>query len=173
MILCDMCAKTCTDMLTHVRHMRTHSCTPNASFKFVFPGCHRTFQKFRTFKSHSYHHCRGQSRSTLYGFVDLTCHVGLCSTKCDNTQNFFSHLKVHIREGKEVACPFRKSSCVFFITEQYQAVRLPEFGVYYITQLKTEYCCVAHENLLDYYPLTEYTVWGMSLPILHHSIPTF
>lgn len=72
--------------------------------------------------------------------------------------------------GKIKQALIHKSSCVFFITEQYQAVRLPEFGVYYITRLKTEYCCVAHEN---YYPLTEYTVWGMSLLILHHSIPTF
>ena len=60
---------------------------------------------------------------------------------------------------------------VFFIKEQYQAVCLPEFGVYYITSVQRAYCGVAHEKLLDYYPLT-YTVWGMSLLILHHSIPT-
>lgn len=87
--------------------MPTHSCIPNASFECVFPGCRRTFQKFRTFKSHSYCHCRRQSTSTLWSVIDLTCHVGLCSSKCENTQSFYSHLKVHIRERKEVACPFR------------------------------------------------------------------
>lgn len=121
MISCGMCAKTCTDILTYVRHMRTHSCIPNASFKCVFPGCHRTFQKFRTFKSHSYRHCRGQSTSTLCSVIDLTCHVGLCSTKCENTRSFYSHLRVHIRERKEVACPFRNCDKRFKVQSSFSS----------------------------------------------------
>lgn len=35
--------------------------------------------------------------------------------------------------GKIKHTVIHRSSCVFFITEQYQTVRLPEFGVYYIT----------------------------------------
>lgn len=119
MILCDMCAKTCTDVLTYVRHMQTHSCIPNASFKCVYPGCHRTLQNFRTFKSHSYRHYWGQSRSTQRCVVDLTCRVGLCRTKSENTQSFFTHLKLHIREGKEVACPFRNCDKTFKVQSSF------------------------------------------------------
>ena len=75
--------------------------------------------------------------------------------------------------GKIKQALIHRSSSVFFITEQYVAVRLPEFGVYYITPMQKAYCCVAQEKLLDYYPLSEYTFWGMSVLILHHSIPTF
>lgn len=59
-----------------------------------------------------------------------------------------------------------------FITEQYKATRLAGFGIYCITQVQRECRHIAHENLLDYYPLTEYTVWGMS-HVVHHSITTF
>lgn len=75
--------------------------------------------------------------------------------------------------GKIKQALIHRTSCVFFIAEQYRAVRLPELGVYYIKPVHGAYCCVAHEKLLDYYPLIQYTVWGMPLLILHHSIPTY
>lgn len=119
MILSDMCAKTVTGLLSYVRHMRTHNCTPNASFRCAYPGCHITFQKFRTFKSHSYHHYRGQSRSMLHWDIGLICYVGLCKTKCDNSQSFFSHLKGLIRDRKEVGCPFRNCTKSFKVQSSF------------------------------------------------------
>ncbi len=40
--------------------------------------------------------------------VELTCHVDFCREKCKSLKFFYSHLKIHIREGKTVACPYRK-----------------------------------------------------------------
>lgn len=66
-----------------------------------------------------------------------------------------------------------KDSAVYFIAEKYHAMRLPDMGVGSLTLMQISYCCVNQENLLDYYPLPEYTVHGTSMIILHHSSPLF
>lgn len=43
-----------------------------------------------------------------------------------------------------------------FVTQKYQAVRLPKMDVYRITPAERT-CCVDLRNMLDYYPLLEYT----------------
>lgn len=59
----------------------------------------------------------------------------------------------------------------FFIIEKYHAVRLPEFGIYYIGQTPVRgYSCVEQHMLLDYYPISEYILLGMPVLILHHSV---
>lgn len=66
-----------------------------------------------------------------------------------------------------------KNSAVYFITELYQAGRQPEINAYLTTPMQEAYYCVSQAELLDHYPLLEYSVWGMSLLNLHHSVPTF
>lgn len=66
-----------------------------------------------------------------------------------------------------------KNSAVYFITEIYQAVRLPCINANHTTPVQEAYCSVSHGELLDYYPLHEYFVYGMSLITLHHSVSTF
>lgn len=39
----------------------------------------------------------------LCGATELTCHVDLCSVTCENF-----HLKIHIKDRKTVACPFKQ-----------------------------------------------------------------
>lgn len=55
--------------------------------------------------------------------------------------------------------------------KKYHALRIPDMGVYSLTLMQRSYCCISQENLLDYYPLPEYTVHGTPLIILHHSFP--
>lgn len=64
-------------------------------------------------------------------------------------------------------------SVVHFITENYMAVRLVDQGVHCLnsTPQETFFLCIKQENLLDYYPLPEYKVFGLSLIILHHAFP--
>lgn len=52
-------------------------------------------------------------------------------------------------------------------------MRLPDMGVYSLTLMQKGCCCVNQENLLDNYPLPEYTVHGTQIIILHHSFPLF
>lgn len=84
--------------------MRTHSCLPNASFKCGFPECTRAFSKFSAFKSHTFRHKYGKNRTKPDGAGDLTCHIDLCSTKCEDIRGLLLHLKSHITEGKTVTC---------------------------------------------------------------------
>lgn len=65
------------------------------------------------------------------------------------------------------------NSAVYFITEVYQAVRQPYSNSYCTTPMQEAYYCVSQSELLDYYPLPKYSVCGMSLVTLHHSVPTF
>lgn len=56
-----------------------------------------------------------------------------------------------------------QGSFVHFVIQEYQAVLVPNMGVYSFAATE-RMCCVKHENLLDYYPLPEYRVCGM--PVL-------
>lgn len=47
--------------------------------------------------------------------VDLTCHVDICTAKCDSLTKFYSHLKGHIKEGRIVACPFQQCDKSFTV----------------------------------------------------------
>lgn len=94
--------------------MRINKNTPNLIFKCVLPDCSQTFQNFSTFKYHTYRHNKRVVRPTLSG-VELTCHVDICSARCETLMAFYSHLKTHIREGKTVACPYRHCSKSFTV----------------------------------------------------------
>lgn len=54
-------------------------------------------------------------RPQLCPAVDLACHVDLCSAKCETRTQFFPHLKVHIKEGRRVACPFEQCDASFTV----------------------------------------------------------
>jgi len=75
--------------------------------------------------------------------------------------------------GKIKKAVIHNNSAVYFITEVYQAVRQPEINAYHTSPMQEAYYCVSQAELLDHYPLPEYSVWGMSLLTLHHSVPTF
>ena len=111
MFPCQVCATECTTVLAYVRHTRIHKNIPNSVFKCVVPDCKKTFQSFAAFKSHAYRHHKVNKpvvRPRLCGATDLTCHVDFCSVTCENLTSFFSHLRIHIKEGKIVSCPFRQ-----------------------------------------------------------------
>lgn len=71
--------------------------------------------------------------------------------------------------GKIKLILIHRDSAVHFVADKYLAVRLPDIGVHCLTQTLEKYYCVNQENLLDYYPLPEYTVGAMGLIVLHHS----
>lgn len=75
--------------------------------------------------------------------------------------------------GKIKVVLIHSDLAVHFIAEKYHCMRLPDMGVYRLTLMQKSYCCVNQENLLDYYPLPEYTVHGTQIIILHHSFPSF
>lgn len=68
-----------------------------------------------------------------------------------------------------------QNNSVYFITEKLQSVCLVDQGVHCLKtnpEHTTQYFCIDQEELLDYYPLPEYSVLGLSLIALHHSFPS-
>lgn len=62
------------------------------------------------------------------------------------------------------------ATAVYFVTEKCQSVHLADQGVYCLTE-STYYVCTDHTRLLDYCPLPEYNMLGLSVISLHHSFP--
>lgn len=117
MITCNICGKTCRNIFAYVRHMKTHSCLPNACFKCGFLGCTRTFSKFSAFRSHTHRHKyeRNVDQTKLDDAEELNCNLDLCSVKCNDIRGLLLHLKSHIAEGKTVSCPFRHCKKTFTV----------------------------------------------------------
>lgn len=114
MFACQLCGQQCSTPVVCVKHMRIHSNTPNLFLHCCIQDCNRKF----ALKSHLYRHhneCVVVPRSHLYPAVDLACHVDLCSAKCDRLIQFYSHLKVHIKEGRRVTCPFKQCDQSFSV----------------------------------------------------------
>lgn len=62
-------------------------------------------------------------------------------------------------------------SVVYFLTEQCHSVLLVDQGIQRLNDPDPKYLCISHSKLLDYYPLPEYRILGLSLIALHHSFP--
>ncbi len=62
------------------------------------------------------------------------------------------------------------NSSVYFITELFQTCRIHYLGVHSLTPMNRSYLCVNQNDVLDYYPLSKYTVFDMSVIVLHHSV---
>lgn len=72
----------------------------------------------------------------------------------------------------EIKLALIRASEVYLVLRRRQAVL--HMGVYLLDDLeqRSQFVCVRHEELLDYYPLPEYKVNGVSKLILHHSFPS-
>lgn len=75
--------------------------------------------------------------------------------------------------GKIKLILIHNSDLVYFVTEKYQSVCLVDQGVHYMNteHSMSQYCCIEHGKLLDYYPLPEYSMLGLSVIAMHHSVP--
>ena len=84
------------------------------------PNCKRSFRKCAGLKAHLYRdHKKRDTEPSLSMPVDLTCHVDFCSNKSDSLTDFYSHLKVHIKEGRAVACPFMHCDKTFTVVSTF------------------------------------------------------
>lgn len=70
--------------------------------------------------------------------------------------------------GKIKKAVIHKNSAVYFITVVYQAVRQPQINAYPASLMQEAFYCVSQADLIDHYPLPEYSVCGMSLLTLQH-----
>lgn len=63
---------------------------------------------------------------------------------------------------------------VYFVVKSCQTVLQVHMDVYLVHDIEqcSPFVCLRHEELLDYYPLPEHKVNGLSMLILHHSFPS-
>jgi len=109
MFSCQICGQQSATSVAYVRHIRIHSNIPNLVLQCCMPNCQRTFKKCAGLKGHIF------VKQRSIRLVDLTCHVSSCRAKCDSLTEFYSHLKVHIKEGQTIACPFKQCDKTFTV----------------------------------------------------------
>lgn len=116
MFPCHFCGETCATPAIYVKHMRIHNHVSNSVFCCCIRNCNRKFKKHAGLKSHVYrHHKRYKSETTMCTTHSLECHVDLCSAKSSSLPDFISHIKMHIKEGRRVTCPFMQCGKTFAI----------------------------------------------------------
>lgn len=71
--------------------------------------------------------------------------------------------------GKIQSVIIQNHTEIYFVTEQFQSVFLPEHGVYAIVPRMLKMYCVHINNLLDYYPLSSYLLNKYYCICLHHA----
>lgn len=74
--------------------------------------------------------------------------------------------------GKIKMILLQGESDVYFVTERYQSSPLVDLEIYCLNEINSSFECIAQNNLLDYYPLPDYKVCGLSVIALHHSFPS-
>ncbi len=120
MFSCQICGQQSATSVAYVRHIKIHSNIPNLVRQCCMPNCQRTFKKCAGLKGHIYRHHKDsivQPRSIR--LVDLTCHVSSCRAKCDSLTEFYSHIKVHIKEGRTIVCPFKQCDKTFTVVSTF------------------------------------------------------
>lgn len=108
-VSCKICGHQSSTSEAYVRHLKIHSNVPNLALQCCIPNCKGTFRKRAGPKVHLYrNHKKCVNEPRLCTLVDLTRHVDFCSVKCDSLTEFYSHLKMDIKEGWAVACLFEE-----------------------------------------------------------------
>lgn len=116
MFPCQLCGKTCDTPVIYVKHMKIHSNVSNIVFRCCILNCNRKFKKHAGLKSHVYRYHKGyRAETTMCITLSLECHVGLCRAKSSSLSEFISHVKMHIKEGQKVTCPFKQCGKTFTV----------------------------------------------------------
>lgn len=75
--------------------------------------------------------------------------------------------------GKIKLIIIHNNALVYFVTLKYPSVCLVDQGVHLLSNTEhatDQYFCIEHRDLLDYYPLPEYSMLGFSVIAMHHSV---
>lgn len=109
---CKACSSRSRSLKDYVEHYRLHFNEANVKFPCALNGCVRRFKTYTAFKSHfSRDHenvRRGESQSAVVDSAVATqCPFTFCSKILESIKDFLGHLKDHLTQGLEIACPFQ------------------------------------------------------------------
>ena len=96
----------------------------NVIFTCGTPGCSRSFSVFSTLKAHisrNHQKISISQRKPHFNLCDVSfkCHIEMCAFQCKDINDFFTHLRYHIRGGVSVACPFKKCRNTYIDFKKY------------------------------------------------------
>ncbi len=113
MFTCSNCSLVCKSLVSYSQHINLHRNEKNVIFTCGTPGCSRSFSVFSTLKAHisrNHQKISISQRKPHFNLCDVSfkCHIEMCAFQCKDIDDFFTHLRYHIRGGVSVACPFKK-----------------------------------------------------------------
>lgn len=107
MYVCKLCNHSSGSLKRFSEHFSVHRNVVNFDFPCGVPGCNRTFRNYSSFKTHVHRDHQPFSRKKDAQFFCVsTWNCPLCAVKCEEIHDILSHLRVHIKHGVEIRCPF-------------------------------------------------------------------
>lgn len=108
---CKSCSFSTTRLNALTSHVKVHRNVTNHRFVCGIPECPCTFEKFQSFKCHMYqHHGKAKKGPPVNKAqpqnVILSCQVKDCKFESTDFSRLCAHLKWHIKNGKNVICPY-------------------------------------------------------------------
>lgn len=119
MFSCKICGHQSTTAIRYVNHTKIHANIPNIQLPCCAPDCQLNFKRHSGLKTHVYRHHKECGFDNRLGLVDLSCHIDLCTDKCDSLSAFYAHLKGHIKEGRSIVCPFMGCDSTFTVVSTF------------------------------------------------------
>ena len=133
-MLCSICSRSflaSTNKEEFLKHMRTHRNTRNAKYQCILHNCQAVYYNFNSFKSHlrrkhTHPFACGFETTTVSNIqlsvtLPLRCSVALCKKLCDSYEDLVKHMKVHIRQGINVQCPYVNCSASYSVVSSFSS----------------------------------------------------
>uniref|UniRef100_A0ABD2XNP3 C2H2-type domain-containing protein n=1 Tax=Trichogramma kaykai TaxID=54128 RepID=A0ABD2XNP3_9HYME len=126
MFKCHVCRHTSHDLDEHLTHQKNYHSNISKFLYCGFNQCSKSFRNKQILASHlikahgffSEHKIFHQPyKANPNG--KFVCSVALCKKEFDNHHLLIKHLKVHIKDGQEIKCPFENCSKSFTIISSF------------------------------------------------------
>lgn len=107
---------------TFFEHVKSHRILANFRFRCGIQECPGNFRSFSALKSHIHrNHLQKPRRSTAAPSGNGRCNVQGCDYVSVNITTVCAHLRLHIRNGKSVTCPYDGCTNKFRVMSSFTA----------------------------------------------------
>lgn len=115
MYSCPLCRHLSKSVKSYIDHFRLHRNIPNFKIPCPYQHCLHTLSTHSALRSHvaRKHCCQSRRHNELelqIREVALVCKDALCRKICISRIDLIKHLKEHIKDGGNIACPYKNCS---------------------------------------------------------------
>lgn len=124
MFSCKVCSHHTDNLKTFYAHAKSHRNLANYRFSCGIEHCPGNFRTFSALKFHMHRNhppatTVSQRQSIYQHSGNCKCSVQGCDYVADNVSLLCIHLRLHIRNGKKVTCPFEGCSKYFRVRSSF------------------------------------------------------